>query len=81
MRLKQETGDDAEVAAAAADRPEQLRVLCLAGGDHATVGEDEVGGEQVVDRESVLACQVAGTAAERQAGNAGVTSPPKTTAV
>ncbi len=66
-----ELGDDAEVAAAAADRPEQVRVLVGAGGDLRAVGEDDVRAEQVVDREAVLAGQVADAAAERQSADAG----------
>ena len=50
-----ERGDDAEVAAAAAQRPEQIGVLVRARGDRAAVGQHHVGLEQVVDRQPVLA--------------------------
>ena len=41
-----ERGDDAEVAAAAAQRPEQVRVLGLAGMDQAAVRGDDVRGDR-----------------------------------
>ncbi len=71
-----EAGDDAEVAAAAAQRPEQVGVLGLAGGDGPPVGEDDVGREQVVAGEPVLPAQPADAAAEREAGDAGVGDDP-----
>ena len=46
-------------------------MLGLAGGDEAAVGQHDVGFEQVVDRQAVLAREVAGAAAEGQAGDAG----------
>jgi hypothetical protein len=44
-----------EVATATAQRPEQLGVLALAGGDELAVSGDHVGREQVVAGEAVLA--------------------------
>ena len=49
-----EGDDDAEVAGAAAQAPEEIRVLGLGGGDEPPVGRDEVHGEQVVDRQAVI---------------------------
>ena len=66
-----ERGDDAEVPAAAAQRPEQVGVRAGAGRHERAVGEDHVGGQQVVDGEAEAAGQVADAAAERQAGDAG----------
>ena len=43
-----ELGDHAEVAAAAAQRPEQVRVLLGAGPQHLAGGGDDLGGQQVV---------------------------------
>ncbi len=60
-----EPGRDAEVAAAAADRPEQVRVDARVDTEHLAIGGDDLGGEQVVDREAVLADEVADAAAER----------------
>src|SRR5690606_19485251 len=63
--------DDAEVAAAAAQRPQQVGVLVGVGADDAPVGGDQLGREQVVAGEAVLALQPAGAAAHREAGDAG----------
>ena len=71
MRLEQEARHDAEVAAAAAQRPEEVGVLALAGRDEAAIGQDDVGLEQVVDRQAVLAREVPGAAAEGEARDAG----------
>ena len=70
MRLEEEARHHAEVAAAAANRPEQIGMLALAGGHDAAIGKDDVGFEQVVDRQPVLAREIAGSAAKRQAGDA-----------
>jgi hypothetical protein len=66
-----EGGDDAEVAAAAADRPEQVGVLPLAGPHALAVGQHQLGGEQVVDGEAAAAGQVAQAAAKGEAADAG----------
>ena len=66
-----ERGDDAEVPAAAAQRPEQVAVRVLAGRHQRAVGEHYVGGQQVVDGEAEAPGQVADAAAERQACHAG----------
>ena len=66
-----EGGHHPEVAAAATERPQQVRVLRLAGAQHAAVGGDHVGANQVVGGEAVLAAQPAETAAQRQPGDAG----------
>ena len=71
MQLEQEARDDAEVAAAAAQRPQQVGVLLLAGGDEAAIGKHDIGLEQIVDGQAVFARQVAMPAAQRQARNAG----------
>ena len=67
VQLERERRDDAEVAAAAADRPEEIRVLVLARADEAAVGEHDVRGEHVVDRQAVLPRQVSDAAAEQEA--------------
>ena len=69
--LEQEAGDHAEIAAAAAQRPEEIRILRRAGGDETAVRQHHVGLEQIVDGQPVLPGQVAGAAAERQASDAG----------
>ena len=71
MQPEEERGDDAEVAAAAANRPEEVGVLVCAGRHEAAVGQHHVGFEQVVDRQTALAGQVAEAAAEGEAADAG----------
>ena len=71
MQLVFERGDDAEVAAAAAQSPEQVRVIVGARGQEPAIGGDDVGGEQVVAGQAVLALQPADAAAEGEAGDAG----------
>ena len=65
-----EPGDHAEVAAAAPQRPEQVRVPVAAGRPDLAVGADDLGLDQVVDRPAEPAGQVAEAAAEGQAGHA-----------
>jgi hypothetical protein len=55
MRLKCEARHDAEVAAAAAQRPEQLRVFVLTCRHDAAVGQYDLGRKQIVDGEAVFA--------------------------
>ena len=57
VQLELEAGDHAEVAAAAADRPEQVGVLVGAGAHRLAVGGHDVGGEQVVDGHAELAAR------------------------
>ena len=71
MRLELEGRDDAEVAAAAAYRPEEIVVLASAGADEAAVGKHDFCGEQIVEREAVLAHEPAQSTAEGEARNAG----------
>ena len=61
-----EARHDAEVAAAAADRPEQVGLVRLVDVEDAAVGSHDFGSEQMVDRQAVLAHEVAGAAAERE---------------
>ena len=72
MQGELERGDDAEVAASALERPQQVGVLVRAGADQAPVGGDDLGRDQVVDAQAMAAAQPADAAAERQAGDAGV---------
>src|SRR6266568_2869994 len=66
-----EGGRDAEVAAAAAQCPEQVLVLSGVCSDDPPVGGDDLHGQQVVDGEAVLAHQPAFSAAEGQPRDAG----------
>ncbi len=67
-----ELGDDAEVAAAAAQRPVEVGVLVGAGAHAAAVGEHDAGRDEVVDGHPVAAALVGDPAAEREAGDAGL---------
>jgi hypothetical protein len=64
VQAELEAGDDAEVAAAAAQRPEQLRVAVSVGAQPPAVGAHDLDGQQVVDRQPVLADQVADPAGQ-----------------
>jgi hypothetical protein len=64
-----ERGGDPEVAAAAAQAPEQLGVLVRARVHEAPVGGDDVGADQVVGGQAVLAHEPTDAAAEREAGD------------
>ena len=70
VQAEREPGDDAEVAAAAAERPEQVGVLVAVGGADLAVGGDDLDLLEVVDRPAEAARQVAEPAAEGQAGDA-----------
>src|SRR4051794_18092558 len=71
MQFELELRDDAEVAAATAQAPEQIAVLRLAGTDDPAVGGDDVGRNEVVAGETELPHRPADAAAEREARNAG----------
>ena len=70
VQAEREPGDDAEVAAAAAERPEQVGVLVAVGGADLAVRGDDLDLLEVVDRPAEAARQVAEAAAEGQAGDA-----------
>ena len=71
MQRELDRGHDAEVAAAAAQRPEQLGMLVRGGADRLAGRGHELDGEHVVAGEAVLALEPAGAAAEREARDAG----------
>ena len=61
---------NAEIAAAAAQAPEQVRVLGVARGQQLAIGGDHIGGEQVVAGKAVEAIEPAQAATQREAGDA-----------
>src|SRR5262245_49326520 len=71
MGAVEERGDDAEIAAATAQAPEEIGVALGARGDDCAHGRDDLGGEEIVAGEAVFAHQPADAAAEREAGDAG----------
>lgn len=76
MQHELEGGDDAEVAAAAVEAPEQVGVLALAGAHLVAAGGDDVGRDEVVARHPVPAGQPAHPAAQGQTRDAGVGDDP-----
>ena len=72
MQAEAEARDDAEVAATAAQRPEQIGVLGLVGGDDRAIGQHHLGFDQVVASQAVAARQPADAAAQGEPGHAGV---------
>jgi hypothetical protein len=63
-RRNRNSGGDAEVAAAAADRPKQLRMGLVVDVQQLAVGGHHLGGQQAVDGQAVLSDQVPDAAAE-----------------
>ncbi len=64
--LELERGDDPEVEASPPRGPEQLGVLVVARAHHRTVGEHDLDGAEVVDREAVLAREPSEAASGRE---------------
>ncbi len=66
-----ERGHDAEVAAPAPQPPQEVRIFRGARPHGASVGRDDVGGDQVVAREPETTHEPAQAATERETGDAG----------
>ena len=66
VELKLETGDDTEVAAAAAQGPKQIFVLVVARNDLPAISKNHIGRQQVVDGQPDAAGQVADAATQGQ---------------
>src|SRR5947199_9579215 len=71
MKLKLEVRDHAEIAAAAAQRPQEVGIHLLGGGNECAIRQNNIRLDQVVDGQAVLARQVAMPAAQGEAGNSG----------
>ena len=71
MAPERERRHDAEVAAAAAQRPEEIFLMLGVRRHDGAVGEHDLGGDEVVDRQAALARQVSQPAAEREAADTG----------
>ena len=69
MSLEQKAGDDPEIPTTAAQAPEQIGVLRLAGSHDLAAGEHDIGLDEVIDGEAMLARQVTHAATQRQAGD------------
>ena len=72
MQPEREIDHRAEVATGAAERPEEIGILVLGSTDDLAAGGHDGGADQVVERQSVQADEVADAAAECQAADAGV---------
>jgi hypothetical protein len=70
VQAEAERGHDPEIRAGAADRPEEVLVLLAAGSPHATVGDDDLDLEQVIDGPSEATGEVSETTAEGEARHA-----------
>ena len=71
MQAELEGCGDAEVASAAAERPEQLGVVLLPRDDDRAARRHDLRANETVAAESVLRGEVSDAAAERQPGDAG----------
>src|SRR5918999_3256448 len=76
MQAELELGDDAEVAATAADGPVEVGLIGLAHSMNPAVGSDDLGRYDVVRRQPELPSEPSLTAAQRQAADAGETDVP-----
>ena len=72
-----EAGHDAEVAAAAPDRPEQVGMVGLVGDDDPAVGRHHLDRQERVDRQAVFAHEPADPATEGQPGDADAAGVPE----
>ena len=72
VQREPERADDAEVPAAAPQRPEQVGVIVCRRPDDVALRGDDLGLHEVVDRQPVLAHQPADAAAQADAADAGV---------
>ena len=70
VQSKMQAGRDAEVAAPAPDRPEQIGVMLVVDVQHLPVGGHDLGGEQGIDREPVRPGEEPDATAERDAADA-----------
>ena len=71
VEAKRERGNDAEVAAAPSERPEEVGISILGGGHEAAVGEHDVGRDEIVDGQAERSRQIADASAEREPSDAG----------
>ena len=64
MQLECERRDDAKIAAAAAERPEQIRIFVGVSFHKFAVRQDNVGREQIIDAQAAFAGEMADAAAQ-----------------
>ncbi len=71
MQAQLELGDDAKAAGASSQGPEQIRMLAGSRAHAASVGQHDVGTDQIVAGETVSTHEPAGAAAERETADTG----------
>jgi hypothetical protein len=76
VQAELERGDHPEVAAPSTQRPEEVLVLVSARPNLASVGEDDLGRDKVVDRHPVAAALVGHAATQRQPRDPGLGDDP-----
>ena len=69
VRLKLKRGDDTEIAAAAPDTPEELRIIGFARRHRAPICKHDACRQQIVDRHPVLSTEPSEPTAQGQAGD------------
>src|SRR4030095_8950098 len=67
MRPEFKRGDDPEVTAPTADRPEEVGVFCRTGGEKAAIGCDDISRQQIVAAETIFAPEPSEPTSQRQA--------------
>jgi hypothetical protein len=77
MQSEVEVRDDAEIAAAAADAPQQVGMIARTGAYHAAVRGHDVHRFEIVDRHAEATRESTEAAAQRQSANAGVRDRPE----
>src|ERR1700675_4447229 len=68
---KEKGSDNSEVAAPAADRPEQVLIRLSAGGHETAIRQHDVNFQQVIQTQTIFPRQIPGSSAEREPGNSG----------
>src|SRR6185369_4680626 len=70
IELKLKIGNDAKVAAAPANSPEEIWILGFTRSDHPAIGRYYIRREQIIDRHSIFPAEPAKAAAKSEPGNA-----------
>src|SRR4029079_17611544 len=69
MQLERERRDDTKIAAAAAQRPKQIRIFVGIGFHEFAVRQDYISGEQIIDAQPALAGQMTDSSAQSQSAD------------
>src|SRR6476660_739753 len=66
---KEKGSDNSEVAAPAADRPEQVIIFLSAGGFKTAIGQHDVNLQQIIQTQTIFPRQIASSSTEREPSN------------